>query len=47
MKAKKETLKRRKKKAMKPKGKQIPDQGQVWEFDNFIRERLRSVGIIE
>lgn len=47
MKVKKEVVKRWKKKAVKTKGKEMQDQSRVWEFDTFIRERLRSVGIIE
>lgn len=47
MKAKKEVDKRWRKRAVKAKVKETPDQSRVWEFDTFIRERLRSVGIIE
>ncbi len=47
MKTKKEVGKSWKKRAAKRKGKETSDQSKDWEFDTFIRERLRSVGIIE
>jgi hypothetical protein len=47
LKVKKEVVKRWKKKAVKTKDKETQEQSRVWEFDTFIRERLRSVGIIE
>jgi hypothetical protein len=48
LKVKKEVVKRWKKKAVKKtKGKEMQEQSRVWEFDTFIRERLKSVGIIE
>ena len=37
----------RRKRAVKVEGKETGEQRQVWEFDTFVRERLKSVGIIE
>jgi hypothetical protein len=47
LKVKKEVVKSWKKRAVKRKNKETREQSRVWEFDTFIRERLRSVGIIE
>jgi hypothetical protein len=47
LKIKKEVVKGWKKRAIKAEARDTQEQRRVWEFDTFIRERLRSVGIIE
>ena len=47
MKIKREVVKGWKKRAVKSESRDAQEQRRVWEFDTIIRERLRSVGIIE
>jgi len=47
LKVKREVGKDWRKRAVKAESKETREQRRVWEFDTFIRERLRSVGIIE
>jgi len=47
LKIKKEVIKGWKKRTVKAEARDTQEQRRVWEFDTFVRERLRAVGIIE